>query len=145
MQENELTKEIIGAAIEVHRWLGPGLLEAVYEESLCHELRLRGISYQRQRRVPVRYKGELLSTEMRLDLLVDDRVIVDVKAKAALAPTDKPQLLTYLRLCDLRIGLLINFHVTALREGISRVMNGFLDESSPPNEPPDFHSEYIVH
>ncbi len=105
MLDTELTREIIGSAIEVHRLLGPGLLEAVYEEALCHEFHLRGIPFKRQQRVPIRYKNISLATELRLDLLVDNQVIVDVKGKEALAPTDKPQLLTYLCLCDLRVGL----------------------------------------
>ena len=118
MHENELTREIIGSAIEVHRLLGPGLLEAVCEEALCHELHLRGIAFRRQQPVPISYKGLPLKTSLRLDLLVEGPVIVDLKAKEALSPTDKPQLLTYLRLCHLKLGLIINFHVPVLREGI---------------------------
>ena len=136
MHENELTRHIIGSAIEVHRLLGPGLLEAVYEEALCHELHLRGIPFKRQQSVPLDYKGLHLKTSLRLDLLVDDRIIVDLKAKEALSLTDKPQLLTYLRLCHLQLGLIINFHVPVLRQGVFRVVNG-LTES---NDPPDFHS-----
>ena len=141
MQEDELTKQIIGGAIEVHPWLGPGLLEAVYEESLCHELHSRGIPFQRQQRVPINYKGASLASDLRLDLLVDGQIIVDVKAKSTFSSTDKPQLLTYLRLCELRLGLLINFHVPVLKEGLARVVNGFSRQSSPRlTEPPDFHS-----
>ncbi len=125
MHDGELTQRIIGCAMEVHRMLGPGLLESVYEEALCHEFQLQGVPFKRQQRVPVRYKGVVLPAELRLDLLVDGRVIVDLKAKQALAPTDKPQLLTYLRLCDLRVGLIINFHVVVLKEGIARVVNGY--------------------
>ena len=125
MHDGELTQRIIGCAMEVHRMLGPGLLESVYEEALCHEFQLQGVPFKRQQRVPVRYKGVILPAELRLDLLVDGRVIVDLKAKQALAPTDKPQLLTYLRLCDLRVGLIINFHVVVLKEGIARVVNGY--------------------
>lgn len=126
MHENELTREIIGAVIEVHRLLGPGLLEGVYEEALCHELHLRKIAFKRQQPVPIAYKGHHLKNNLRLDLLVDDRIIVDLKAKETLSPTDKPQLLSYLRLCDLSVGLIINFHVPVLREGVFRVMNGFV-------------------
>lgn len=125
MSDTELTREIIGSAIEVHRVLGPGLLEGVYEEALCHEFHLRGVPFKRQQRVPIRYKDVSLATELRLDLLVDDRVTVDVKAKGSLALTDKPQLLTYLRLCHLRVGLIINFHVTVLKQGIHRLINGY--------------------
>ena len=124
MHENELTGQIIGSAIEVHRLLGPGLLEGVYEEALCHELHLRNIPFKRQMSVPLAYKGISLKTNLRLDLLVSDQVIVDLKAKEALSATDKPQLLTYLRLCKLRLGLIINFHVPVLKEGVFRVVNG---------------------
>ena len=143
MHENELTREIIGGAIEVHRCLGPGLLEVVYEEALCHELSLRGISFKRQQRVPISYKGVRLATDLRLDLLVDGKVIVDVKAKEALSSTDKPQLLTYLRLCDLRAGLILNFHVAVLKTGVFRVVNGLCTRPAPPVYPPDFHSPVI--
>ena len=123
MHENEISEKIIGAAIEVHRILGPGLLESVYEEALCHELHLRKMRFIRQQKVPIPYKGIKLSSNLRLDLLVEDKVIVDLKAKDKLAPTDKPQLLTYLRLCGKRLGLIINFHEPLLRDGIHRVVN----------------------
>lgn len=134
MHENELTSAVIGGAIEVHRLLGPGLLESVYEEALCHELHSRDVPFKRQQRVPIHYKDVVLATDLRLDLLVDERVIVDVKAKEALSRTDKPQLLTYLRLCDLRVGLIINFHVAILKEGVFRVVNNFADTSCPPTK-----------
>ena len=101
MPDTELTREVIGCAIEVHRLLGPGLLDGLYEEALCCEFHLRRIPFKRQQRVPIRYKDVSLATGLRLDLLVGDQVIVDVKAKEALAPTDKPQLLTCLRPCNL--------------------------------------------
>jgi GxxExxY protein len=123
MHENEISEKIIGAAIEVHRTLGPGLLESVYEEALCHEFDLRDIRYQRQKYVPITYKTAVLGTPLRLDLLVEECVIVDIKAKEQLAQSDRPQLLTYLRLSNLRLGLIINFHVQLLKEGICRVAN----------------------
>ena len=123
MHENQVSEIVIGAAIEVHRLLGPGLLESVYEEALCHELNLRGIAYQRQRYVPISYKNVVLGTPLRLDLLVEEKVIVDVKAKEQLAVSDRPQLLTYLRLSKLRLGLIIDFHVQLLKEGICRIAN----------------------
>ena len=141
MHENDLTNEIIGGAIEVHRLLGPGLLESVYEEALCHELHLRGIAFKRQQTVTLNYKGVHLKTDLRLDLLVDHRVIVDLKVKEALSRTDKPQLLTYLRLCKLKGGLIINFHVPVLKEGIFRVMNGYIS----PKEPPDLQALATLH
>ncbi|MBN1130428.1 MAG: GxxExxY protein [Chitinispirillaceae bacterium] len=123
MHENEVSEKIIGAAIEVHRTLGPGLLESVYEEALCHELGLINIEYQRQKYVPIAYKNAVLGTPLRLDLIVEGKVIVDVKAKEQLALSDRPQLLTYLRLSKLRLGLIINFHAQLLKEGIYRVVN----------------------
>jgi GxxExxY protein len=123
MHENEISKRIIGAAIEVHRILGPGLLESVYEDALCHELQLRGIRFLRQQNVPIPYKEIKLGTDLRLDLLVEDKVIVDLKAKEELSRIDKPKLLTYLRLSKKHLGLIINFHVEVLRDGIYRVVN----------------------
>ncbi len=123
MHENEISKKIIGAAIEVHRVLGPGLLESVYEDALCHELNLRGLKFVRQQNVPIPYKGIKLGSDLRLDLLVEDKVIIDLKAKEKLSTIDKPKLLTYLRLSDKNLGLIINFHVELLRDGISRVVN----------------------
>ena len=143
IHDGGLTQRIIGCAMEVHRVLGPGLLEGVYEEALCHELHLHGIPFRRQQRIPIRYKGVSLAAELRLDLIVDSRVIVDIKAKEALTPTDKPQLLTYLRLCELRVGLIINFHVAVLKQGISRVMNGYDEKHPPLDEPPDFQASVI--
>jgi len=123
MHENEISQKIIGSAIEVHRILGPGLLESVYEDALCHELHLRGLQFKRQESVPIPYKGIKLGTDLRLDLLVEDKVIVDLKAKEELSTIDKPKLLTYLRLSDKHLGLIINFHVEVLCNGVFRVVN----------------------
>jgi len=123
MHENEISEKIIGAAIEVHRILGPGLLESVYEDALCHELHLRVLRFQRQQSVQVSYKEANLSTDLRLDLLVEDKVIVDLKAKETLSKIDKPKLLTYLRLSCKHLGLIINFHEKLLRDGVHRVVN----------------------
>src|SRR5712692_211390 len=131
MHENEISGMIIGAAIEVHRYYGPGLVEKVYEEALCHEFSLRDIPFRRQKPVPIHYKGVKLATDLYLDLLVYDKVIVDNKAKEEIVPIDKTKLLTYLRLSNLKLGLLINFHSLVLREGITRVVNN-LDEYQPP-------------
>ena len=119
-----LSYHIIGAAIEVHRLIGPGLLESVYETALCKELRLKGLLVDRQVVVPVSYKGEVLDCHIKLDLLVDRKVIVEVKAVETLIYVHKAQLLTYLRLQRLWLGLLINFNVKVLRDGVRRVLNG---------------------
>ena len=129
MKVNDVTGAIIGAAIEVHRSLGPGLLESAYEECLCEELKLRGIPFDRQRPLPVNYKGRQLDCGYRLDLLVDNAVVVELKAIEALAPIHDAQMLTYLRLGGWKVGLLINFNVPVLREGIRRKVLG-LEEPS---------------
>ena len=116
--------KVIGAAIEVHRLLGPGLLESVYETALCKELRIRGIVVDRQIAVPITYKGEVLECYMKLDLLVEKSIIVEVKSVEKLVPVHRAQLLTYLRLQNLWLGLLVNFNVELLREGVRRVLNG---------------------
>ncbi len=123
MKENDISEKVIGCAIEVHRQLGPGLLESVYEEALCYELSQGGLSFERQQRVPIKYKDVLLATPLRLDLIVEGKVIIDNKAKSEVTPIDKQQLLTYLRLRDVRLGLLINFNVPRLVDGVHRVVN----------------------
>jgi GxxExxY protein len=122
---NALTSQIIGSAIEVHKSLGPGLLESAYEECLCHELRVRGVEFKRQKALPLEYKGVMLDCGYRLDVLVEDAVIVEVKACDRLEPIHKAQLLTYLKLTNLSVGLLLNFNVAVMRDGIVRVVNGF--------------------
>lgn len=122
---NEITHAVIGAAIEVHRQLGPGLLESAYTECLCRELVLRGISFERERPVPLEYKGIRLEGGYRLDLLVAGCVVVEVKSVEALAPIHDAQLLTYLRLGGWRVGLLINFNVAVLKNGIRRKILGY--------------------
>jgi GxxExxY protein len=119
--DEDLTREIIGAAIEVHRRLGPGLLESSYEQCMCYELSERGLKAVRQLSLPVRYKDVLLDAGYRIDLLVEDRVIVELKAQKELCDVDKAQLLTYLKLSGKKVGLLINFHVAVLRDGLIRM------------------------
>ena len=114
------TEGIIGAAIEVHRALGPGLLESAYEQCLCHELNLRWISFRRQLDLPVTYKGVRLDCGYRIDLLVSDEVVVEVKSVESLLPVHEAQLLTYLRLMNENVGLLINFNAPVLARGILR-------------------------
>ena len=123
MTENELSKEIIGAAIEVHRHLGPGLLESAYEEALCYELKLREMAYERQKHLALSYKEKTLKTDYRIDLLVDKKVIVELKARELVSQIDKAQTLTYLRLSNTKLALIINFHEPLLKDGITRIVN----------------------
>lgn len=117
---NEITRDVIGAAIEVHRHLGPGLLESAYQECLARELLVRGLPFQRERTLPLEYKGIRLECGYRIDLLIAGTVVVEVKSVEATAPLDEAQLLTYLRLGGWHVGLLINFNVVVLKNGICR-------------------------
>jgi GxxExxY protein len=125
---NEITEKVIGAAIEVHRALGPGLLESAYEECLCRELELRDIPFRRQLELPVQYKGVALDCGYRLDLLVADAVVVELKSVEELLPVHSAQLLTYLKLGGWKIGLLINFNVSVLTRGVRRLVHGLDDK-----------------
>ncbi len=120
MEHENITDRIIGAAIEVHRELGPGLLESAYEAALAYELSLREVRHERQKEMPVRYKGFLIEVGYRLDLLVEDQVIVELKAVTEMHPIYEAQLITYLRLSGCRVGLLINFNVPRLKDGLIR-------------------------
>jgi GxxExxY protein len=120
--QDPLTGKIIAAAIEVHRHLGPGLLESVYEDCLCHELKQRSISFQRQVPVPLTYKGLKLESTYRLDVVVEDRVILEIKAVDQMLPVFRAQLLSYLRLAGKKVGLLINFHAPYVAQGIERLV-----------------------
>ena len=120
---NNLTYKIIGCAMEVYKQLGPGLLESVYELALKHELNLNNIPVETQVEIRVNYKGVSISENLRLDLLVDDSVIVELKSVDELKPVHYKQLLTYLRLMDKKVGLLINFNTDNLMDGIKRVVN----------------------
>lgn len=120
---NELTGEIIGAAIEVHRQIGPGLLETIYEECLISELQQKGLKLSNQHPLPIIYKGKQLNSVYRLDLLVENEVIVELKTVESLSGLHKAQLLTYLKLAKLRYGLLLNFNVSMMRQGIVRMLN----------------------
>jgi len=125
MDLNKLSSKIIGAAIEVHQILGPGLLESAYEECLCKELSLRDISYERQKTLPLEYKGDKLDCGYRLDVVVENSIILELKACEKIEPIYKAQLLTYLKLSKLSLGLLLNFNVPLMRDGIVRVVNDF--------------------
>ena len=118
---NNLTGKVIGAAIEVHKALGPGLLESAYEECLCHEFKLRSFPFERQKELPIEYKGLKLDCGYRLDIVVWSKIILELKSCSELQPIHEAQLLTYLKLTGLKVGLLINFNVPVLKEGIKRL------------------------
>jgi GxxExxY protein len=124
IKEDRLSKVVIGSAIEVHRVLGPGLLESAYEECLCHELSARRVRFRRQCNLPVKYKGMQLECGYRMDLVVDDCLLLELKAVDSIAMIHEAQLLTYLKLARLKLGLLINFNVPVLHKGIRRFANG---------------------
>jgi GxxExxY protein len=130
VEENEITEKVIGAAIEVHRHLGPGLLESAYEECLCFELSGLGLRFQRQASVPIVYKGIKLQSLYKVDLFVENAVIVELKAVEDLLPVHKAQLLTYLKDSNTRVGLLINFNVPVLINGLKRMVNHHLESAS---------------
>ncbi|MBQ6155152.1 MAG: GxxExxY protein [Bacteroidales bacterium] len=123
MTENDITYEIRGAIYDVYKALGPGLLESVYEEALVFELEQRGLSVERQKQVPIIYKGNVLKTELRFDLLVEDKVIVELKSVEEMKKVFSKQLLTYLRLLDKKVGLLVNFNTDNILQSIYRVIN----------------------
>src|SRR5690242_3828228 len=110
-ERDPLTEQVIGAAIEVHRILGPGLLESIYQRALCHELNLRGVQHVPQQPLPVTYKGVNLGDDLRMDIVVEDRLVVELKAVEKMEPIHEAQLLTYLKLSSHRLGLLLNFNV----------------------------------
>ncbi len=120
MDRDPLTEQVIGCAIEVHRALGPGLLEAVYEECLCHELHENGLSFQRQIPVPVTYKAVNLETGFRADLVIEKELLIEIKAVERLLPVHQAQVLTYLKLSGIPKGLLLNFNTRVLKDGIQR-------------------------
>lgn len=130
MRNTDLTPEIIGAAIAVHRRLGPGLLESAYEACLAHEIGKLGLQVERQKAVPVIYDAVKLECGFRADLVVEKKLAVELKCKEALHPVDEAQLLSHMRLLHIPVGLLINFHVVLLKEGIRRIVNNY-------QEPPD--------
>jgi GxxExxY protein len=125
--ENELAKQIVDAAYRVHTGLGPGLLESVYETALAHELENRGLIAERQKAIPVAYHDIQFEMGFRAVLIVEDKVFIEIKSVEGLAPVHQKQLLTYLRLADKRLGLLINFNVAFIKDGISRIANGMPD------------------
>ncbi|MEY2558181.1 MAG: hypothetical protein QOE34_1606 [Verrucomicrobiota bacterium] len=133
MNENEIARKILDASFVVHTKLGPGLLESVYEVVLAHELRKAGVVVERQRPMPITYDGILFEEGYRADLLVESKVIVELKSVATLSAVHSKQVLTQLRLSGLKLGLLINFGESHLKNGIKRIINGQLDEENPPD------------
>ena len=130
---NSISEAIIGAAIDVHKAIGPGLLESAYEACLAYELRRRGLKVEQQKELPLKYRDVQLDCGYRLDLLVENSVIVEVKAIEALLSLHQAQLMSYLRLTNCRLGLIINFNVTQLTRGIKRVVNEFPDSAVSAN------------
>jgi GxxExxY protein len=128
MTENAIAKETVDAAFRIHTTLGPGLLESVYQPVLAYELGRRGLRAVSQQKVPVVYDGIRIDTGFRADLVVEDKVIVEIKSVEVLLPVHKKQLLTYLRLADKRLGLLINFQVALIKDGITRIVNGLEED-----------------
>ena len=128
MTENEIAKQIVDAAFRIHTTLGPGLLESVYDTVLAYELDRRGLRTVRQQPIPVVYEDIRIDAGFRADLVVEDKVIVEIKSVELVAPVHKKQLLTYLRLADKRLGLLINFQVALIKDGITRIVNGLEDD-----------------
>jgi GxxExxY protein len=128
MNENAIAKEIVDAAFRIHTALGPGLLESVYQAVLVYELERRGLRTVAEQPIPVVYDDVQIATGFRADMVVEDKVIVEVKSVEVLASVHKEQLLTYLRLADKRLGLLINFHVVLIKDGITRIVNGLEEE-----------------
>jgi GxxExxY protein len=124
MTENEIAKIIVDAAFKIHKQIGPGLLESVYEAILAYDLRQRGLRVETEKAVPIHYESIILETAFRADLMVEEKVIVELKSVEDVAPVHKKRLLTYLRLADMRLGLLINFGAALIKDGISRVVNG---------------------
>ena len=126
MDENEIAKEVVDASYKIHTILGPGLLESVYEAALAYELEKRGLVVRRQQALPVIYESVCLEEGFRADLVIEDKVIIELKSVESLAPVHKKQLLTYLRISEKKLGLLINFGSALIKDGIKRIINGRL-------------------
>ena len=142
MTDNQITDLVIGAAIEVHRHLGPGLLESAYEQCLCYELTQLGLHFERQVYLPIHYKGIKIDGAYKMDLVVEDAVVVEIKATEEIAPVHSAQLLTYLKSSGKRLGLLINFNVPVLKNGLKRIVNHYTGPAlTPPISAPSALSE----
>lgn len=135
MHENEIGSILVDCAVALHRALGPGLLESVYEATLCRALEKRGLRVRRQVTVQIEYDGERFDEAFRADLIIEDKVIVELKSVEKVSPAHKKQLLTYLRLTELKLGYLLNFGEVLMKDGITRTINGSLEKSSPSVSP----------
>ena len=124
MTENEIATQIIDSSLKIHRTLGPGLLESVYEEALVYEFTKKDLAYSRQTDIPVIYEGQKLGIGFRADLIIENKVIIELKSVENVQPVHKKQLLTYLKLTGLKLGLLINFNEALIKDGITRIVNG---------------------
>ncbi len=138
MHEN-LTEAIIGSAIEVHKELGPGLMESAYEECLCHELSARNLPFKRQVPLPICYKNIKLDCGYRIDIVVGNTILLELKSVEAILPIHEAQLITYLRLSKIKLGLLINFNVPVLRQGLKRIVYNFDDSSASSHKVENLH------
>jgi len=127
-----ITEQVIGCCIEIHKQLGPGLLESAYEQCLCYELSALGVAFERQKPLPMKYKTVNLDCGYRLDLVIQGKIILELKTVENLLPIHEAQLLTHLKLSGLTLGLLINFNVPVLQNGIKRIANNFIDSSASP-------------
>ena len=132
---NKFTDKVIGACVEIHRQLGPGLLESAYEECLCYELAQYGLQFERQRPLPVVYKGVHLDCGYRLDIVVEKAIVLELKAVEKLLPIHEAQLLTYLKLTGLTLGLLLNFNVPFFKYGLKRIFNNYREPNTPLHPP----------
>jgi GxxExxY protein len=124
MTENEIAKILVNIFVKVHKVLGPGLLESVYEAAICYELAMVGLKFQRQQGIEVIYEKVKMDLGFRADIIIENKVIVEIKSIETLAPVHHKQLLTYLRLTDLKLGLLVNFNIALIKDGITRIVNG---------------------
>jgi GxxExxY protein len=127
MKENEITGMMVNAFYKIHTTLGPGLLESVYEEVICYELEKAGIMYSRQREISVPYDGIILEKAFRADIIIMNKVIIEIKSVENVLPVHCKQLLTYLRLTDIKVGLLVNFNVDLIKNGVRRIVNGHIE------------------
>lgn len=130
LPENKITGALMDCFVKVHSQIGPGLLEGIYQECLCYELKKRGLSFEREKIIPLKYDGEILNSGLRLDLIVENKIILELKSIEKLLPIHDAQIISYLRLADMPIGFLINFNVPLIKQGVKRFVNNFKNSAS---------------